>query len=343
MKVRKACLLAMAAAFGPLWGCGTNSGGGTQRPADVGTSGAATGASTSGAPSGAAEGSSNAGRTDDGDASPGASGGALATAVPDGSPADAGGGASADTSGAGGAGGDANGLGTLSDGADADPCAARAGLLFCDTFEAATGTQPSAPWSTSINGSGTVTVDGSTPAHSGTKSIHISDGDADYDTLLMLHDASLLPAPSGRFYVRTFIRLGAAMSAGHNSFILSDVFASQGQGNNVRLGEDDKMLMYTVMGDAHGALSNANYYSDGMMPGLAFTPLTWTCLEILIDSKKPEFDVWVGGAEVADLHHTDWALDDDDTLRFGFEKYAGPAMDVWFDDIAIGTQPIGCD
>jgi len=30
-------------------------------------------------------------------------------------------------------------------------------------------------------------------------------------------------------------------------------------------------------------------------------------------------------------------------LKFGFEKYAGPAVDVWYDDIAIGTQPIGCD
>ncbi len=223
-----------------------------------------------------------------------------------------------------------------------DPCAARAGLVFCDTFEAATAPL-SAPWSTSIIGGGTVTVDSTTPAHSGIKSIHVSDGDADYDTLLVLHSTSVLPAPAGRFYVRAFVRLGSAMSAGHNTLILADLFASQGQGNNLRLGEDYQMLMYTVMGDAHGALSNANYYNDGMLPGIQFTADTWTCLEVLLDSKKPEIDVWVGGMEIPDLHHTDFPLDDYDNLRFGFEKYAGPALDVWYDDIAVGTQPIGCD
>ena len=229
-----------------------------------------------------------------------------------------------------------------SDAADGDPCAARAGLLFCDSFESATAT-PAAPWSTSIIGSGTVRVDSTTPAHSGTKSIHVADGDGDYDTLLVLHDASVLPAPAGRFYVRAFIRLGAPMSAGHNTFILGDLFASPGQGNNLRLGEDYQMLMYTVMGDAHGALSNANYYNDGMLPGVQFSSQTWTCLEVLLDSKKPEIDVWVAGTEIPDLHHTDYPLDDYDDLKFGFEKYAGPALDVWYDDIAIGTQPIGCD
>jgi hypothetical protein len=233
-----------------------------------------------------------------------------------------------------------NGAGTEAGGAS--PCANQ-GLLFCDDFEAATTTTPPAPWSTSIIGNGTVTVDGVTPAHSGTKSIHVSDGDSDYDTLLVLHDASVLPAPAGRFYVRAFIRLGAAMSAGHNTFVLADRFVSQGQGNDLRLGEDDQMLMYTVMGDAHGALSNASYYDDGMMPGVQFPPATWTCLEVLLDSTKPEIDVWVDGKEVPDLHHTDFPLDDYDNVRFGFEKYAGPAMDVWYDDIAIGTGPIGCD
>jgi hypothetical protein len=249
----------------------------------------------------------------------------------------------------------ANDSGTQAEGASGateaaaapSPCAASSGLLFCDDFEGATTLAPPAPWSTSIIGSGTVTVDGTTPAHSGTKSIHVSDGDADYDTLLVLHDASVLPAPAARFYVRAYVRLGAAMSAGHNGFILADVFAlqgaSQGQSNDLRLGEDDQMLMYTVMGDAHGALSNANYYNDGMLPGVQFTPGAWTCLEVLLDSKAPEIDVWVGGAEVPDLHHKDFPLDNYDRLRFGFEKYAGPAMDVWFDDIAIGTQPIGCE
>jgi hypothetical protein len=216
-------------------------------------------------------------------------------------------------------------------------------MIFCDTFESGSvGAAPPSPWSTAST-AGEVTVDGTTPAHSGTKSVHIADTTNDYDTLLVLHSASVLPVAGGRFYVRTWMMLGGPMSAQHNSFILADLFAMQGQGNSLRVGEDIQMLMYTVMGDAHGALSNQNYYNDGK-PGVSFTPNTWTCLELLLGSGSPgEVDVWVNGVEVPDLHHTDWAVDNYDNVRFGFEKYAGPAVDIWYDDIAIGTQRIGCN
>jgi len=128
------------------------------------------------------------------------------------------------------------------------------------------------------------------------------------------------------------------MSGGHNSFITAD---APGGANNLRIGEMNAMLMYTIMGDAHGALSNQNYYNDGK-PGVAFAPSTWVCLEVLIDRARPEIDFWVDGVEVPDLHHTDWALDNYDSLHFGFEKYAGPGLDVWYDDIAIGTERVGC-
>jgi len=192
-----------------------------------------------------------------------------------------------------------------------------------------------------VIGSGALTID-ATIAHSGAKSLHVHGGDDDYDTLLAFHDGTVLPAPNGRFYVRAFVRLGRAMSAGHNSYIIADRFASPGSGNNLRLGEDYGMLMYTLMGDSHGSLSNANYYTDHN-PGVVFAPSTWVCLELLLDAGRPELDLWVDGAEVADLHHTDWALDSYDTLRFGFEKYAGPGIDIWYDDIAIGTARIGCN
>jgi hypothetical protein len=224
------------------------------------------------------------------------------------------------------------------------PCAARAGLIFCDDFEStAIGSTPSGAWSAAINGAGTVKVDDSVPAHSGARSLHIQSGDQDYDTLLALHDPTVLPAANGRFYVRAYMRLGGPMSAMHNSFILADMFAKPGQGNNVRVGEDAAMLMETVAGDAHGALSNSNYYNDGK-PGIVFAPDTWVCLELLLDAGPPsEIDVWVDGVEVPALHHTDWTLDRYDNVRFGFEKYAGPALELWYDDIAVGSQRIGCD
>jgi len=248
------------------------------------------------------------------------------------------------TGGSGGSGG-RGGAGSASGGTGgaANPCAARAGLRFCDDFESKTvGTPPSAaPWAVQLNGSGTVTIDGSTPAHSGSKSVRVHAADNDYQTLFTFRDAAVLPGPGGRFFMRAYMRLGRAMAGGHNTFIVTDLFATPGAGNNVRIGEMNAMLMYTIMGDAHGALSNQNYYNDGK-PGVVFAPSTWVCLEVLIDRARPEIDVWVDGTEVPDLHHTDWPLDNYDIIRFGFEKYAGPGLDLWYDDIAIGTERIGC-
>jgi hypothetical protein len=227
--------------------------------------------------------------------------------------------------------------------AGGDPCRARAGLLFCEDFESRpTGTVASAPpWAPQIIGKGTLTVDATT-AHRGGKSLHVHAGDDDYDTLLAFHDAAVLPAPSRRFYVRAYLRLGRAMAAGHNSYIVAESSAMSAGANNLRIGEDYAMLMYTIMGDAHGALSNANYYTDHKV-GAAFTPSTWVCVEVLLDPALPEIDFWLDGAELPDLHHKDWPLDSYDTLRFGFEKYAGPGIDLWYDDIAISTARIGCD
>jgi len=272
----------------------------------------------------------------------GGRGGGGGSAGSNGTAGSAGSGGRGGTSGNGGRGGGA-GTGSAGTGGSGSPCAARAGLRFCDDFEAkAAGTLASAaPWVVQLNGSGTIVIDGTTPAHSGGKSVHVHAGDNDYDTLFAFRDTAVLPAPNGRFFLRAYIRLGRAMAGGHNTFIVGDLSATPGNGNNLRIGEMNAMLMYTIMGDGHGALSNNNYYTDHL-PGVAFAPSTWVCLEVLIDRGRPEIDFWVDGVEVPDLHHTDWALDNYDTVRFGFEKYAGPGLDIWYDDIAIGTERIGC-
>ena len=221
------------------------------------------------------------------------------------------------------------------------PCRARPGLLACDDFEAArVGMVPSGPWTAVVNGDGSVAIDDAVPAHSGSKAVHVRG--AGYQTLLVYHDASRLPQASGRFYVRAFVRLAEPMTSGHNTFFLADTFAAPNAGNALRLGEQNGMLMMTVGGDAHGYLSNQNYYNDHL-PGVVFEAGKYECLELLLDSQQAEIQVWVGGVDVPDLHVVGLAHENYDALRFGFEKYAGPEADIWWDDIAIGTERIGCD
>lgn len=176
-------------------------------------------------------------------------------------------------------------------------------------------------------------------AHSGTHSLKVHG--SGFSTFLVLSGAPL-PAVGGRLYVRMFLRLPAAMTGGHNTFLVADTAAAPGAGNAFRLGEMNAMLMYTVSGDTHGALANQNFYTDNL-PGAALRAIEWGCVELVLDHQKPEIQVALDGEDVPDLHHTDWATDAYDTLRFGFEKYAGPESDVWYDDIALGTAPIGCN
>jgi hypothetical protein len=259
-----------------------------------------------------------------------------------------GGGVIADAGSTGGAPGDASGIG----GAVGNPCSTRAGLLFCDDFEAwPTGSAPGGTRWTTQAATGAITVDSSSataPAHSGSRSVHFVPTSSSFDTFLVFHDAATLPTPSGKFFLRFFIRLAAGMTGGHNTFVTADLFANAGQGNAVRVGEQNHMLMMTVAGDSHAYLSNQNFYNDGK-PGVVFPAGAWTCFEMSFDPTSTTLDVWVNGVEVPDLHPTDITLDTYDALRFGFEKYAGldadagaATLDLWYDDVAIGTQRIGC-
>lgn len=240
----------------------------------------------------------------------------------------------------GAAGNAAAGAGDTGGAASGDYCKARDGLTFCETFEAQPvgPAQAKPPWAPAVNGAGTVTIDDSV-AHAGGHSLKVHG--ADFSTFLVLSGAPL-PAAAGRLHVRMFVRLAEAMTGGHNTFLVADMAAAPGAGNAFRLGEMNAMLMYTVSGDTHGALANEKFYTDHL-PGAALTAASWGCVEVALDHAKPEVQVWLDGKDVPDLHHTDWAVDGYDTLRFGFEKYAGPVSDVWYDDIAIGTAPLGCD
>jgi hypothetical protein len=262
-----------------------------------------------------------------------------------------GGGASIDAGSAGGASADA---GSGAGGAVGNPCSTRPGLLFCDDFEAwPPGSPPAGTRWTTQAATGAVTVDSSSasaPAHSGSRSVHFVPTISSFQTFLVFHDPATLPVTGGKFFVRFFVRLASGMTGGHNTFMTADLFANAGQGNAVRVGEQQHMLMMTVAGDSHAYLSNQNFYNDGK-PGVVFPAGAWTCFEMSFDPASTTLDVWVNGTEVPDMHPTNIALDTYDALRFGLEKYAGldadagasATLDLWYDDVAIGTQRIGCE
>ncbi|RYZ09866.1 MAG: hypothetical protein EOO73_03010 [Myxococcales bacterium] len=214
-------------------------------------------------------------------------------------------------------------------------------MAFCEDFEshAPGAAEASGPWSLSTNGDGaTIEID-STTAHSGKSSLKVRAGG--FNAFYVLNVAAAAATVPTALHVRAYVRITEPMAGGHNTYIAADTLAMPGQGNAFKIGEMNAMLMYNVGGDAHAALANDDFYTD-QLPGAAFTSSEWGCLELALDHGKPEISVSLNGVVIPDMHHTDFPLDAYDALRFGFEKYAGPMRDIWYDDIAIGTAPIGC-
>lgn len=217
------------------------------------------------------------------------------------------------------------------------------GLLFCDDFERDTtvGMPPPSPrWSIARIGQGTVAVDGTTPAHSGARSVKVNSAGG-YQTFFALSGPPVFPA-SSPLYLRVYLRLGAPMTGGHNTYFKAGAAGATSSEHETRIGVMNEMLMINQPAGDRGFLSNQNFWNDHKL-GAVFAAKTWTCVEVFLDPPRSTIDVWVDGKEVPDLHRTDWKQDPIGVFQFGFEKYAGPDADIWYDDIAVGTKPIGCD
>lgn len=216
-------------------------------------------------------------------------------------------------------------------------------MLLCDDFEGASaGMPPGAPWILAVNGlDGTVLVDDTTPAHSGTRSVKVKSL-GNYQTFFAVRGAPVFPAPSPALYARVYLRLAAPMTEGHNTYFKAGAAEAISSEHETRVGVMVEMLMINQPAGDRGFLSNNDYWTD-QQPGVVFPEQTWVCVEAFFDPPNSSVDIWVNSEPVPDLHRTDWEQDPLGTFHFGFEKYAGPDAEIGYDDIVIGTERIGCD
>lgn len=246
----------------------------------------------------------------------------------------AGGTASSQTSSSGGdgAGGTSTATGVCS----------QSGVLLCDDFEGAVASEPPPlPWTLAMNGvSGTALVDATAPARSGTNSVRV-DSAGNYQTFFAIQGAPVFPAPESALYARAYLRLNEPMTEGHNTYFKAGAASAISSDDETRLGVMASMLMINQPDGDRGFLSNQNYWTDGL-PGVVIEAQTWTCVEGFFDPPNSTVRFWVDEVEVPDLNVTDWQQDALGSFHFGFEKYAGPDTTIWYDDIVISIEPIGC-
>ena len=305
-------------------------------PGEVTVSGGASGLGASGGGTGAYEGSGSVSGS-------GAESGSRAGGAPG---SDASDGGSGGVFGAGGTGLDATGGAPAAGGQNgaemgATVCA-QSGVLLCEDFESYPVDQPPAgPWTLAMVGTdGVARIDGQTQAQSGTNSLMISSL-GNYQTFAAITGTPVFPAPSPALYARVYIRLSEAMTGGHNTYFKAGAAGAASSENETRVGVMNEMLMINQPDGDRGFLSNQNFWTDHL-PGVVIEPNTWTCIEGYFDPPHSTVQFWVDETQISDLHVTDWKQDELGSFHFGFEAYAGPDTVVWYDDIVISTEPVGC-
>jgi hypothetical protein len=180
----------------------------------------------------------------------------------------------------------------------------------------------------------TAQLDG-TRAHRGQQSLHI-------------HDGLIETRPPGTaFYGRAYVWFAADPGTGHwMSWI--GVGPGGAQGTEVRYGGHYDILEANYFGNDDEVISDPKgYCAPTCTNGVAMPVGRWACVEFYFG--KDELRFWLDGNEVPTLHVTAWRNQAApwspayDRVRLGFHDFQGQAVDVWYDDVALDAQRIGCN
>jgi hypothetical protein len=225
-----------------------------------------------------------------------------------------------------------------------------AACVVCDDFErGVVGVPPGGAWTVSspnCSGTGSLAIDG-TVAHSGSKSVKVS-GAAGYCNHVFF--ATSITAARPVTWLRFYVRLDTALGDGHTTFL---AMRDAHDAKDLRMGGQNRVLMYNRESD-DATLPEMS--PAGAAKSIAPNAGAWTCVESAIDQGNKTIRTWVDGVAIegladdgvpttdvdaAWLRDTAWTPDLVD-VRFGWESYGSQAETLWFDDVAIGTERLGC-
>ncbi|MCA9562873.1 MAG: hypothetical protein KC561_05250 [Myxococcales bacterium] len=229
-----------------------------------------------------------------------------------------------------------------------------ADLPVCDSMEEQTaGSAPSGTWSIvapNCSGDGSVTVDGAV-AHSGSQSLRV-DGGSGYCNHVFAESSTALQDLAGDVvYVRFWVRFEEALGMEHVTFLTMPESTQQ---KDLRMGGQSEVFSWNRESD-DATLPSLSPTGIGL--STAPTPGEWTCMELMIDGSNGNLSASVGGTPVEGLISDGTPTADVDqawlsqtvdwvptvtALRIGWESYGSGSNTVWFDDLAISSQPIGC-
>ena len=246
--------------------------------------------------------------------------------------------------------GSAGAAGSVAVGGAGGAAAGCAGALFCDDFEAYTGT-PGVPWTVTKNAQGGVTIDGAQHV-SGTKAVKFTTTGTMAYQQAYISIGKIFPVAQNAFYGRMMIYTTQAPNDGvHWTMIQGEGPATGGITRaDVRYGgQHQQSLMANY--DSGGKASDCWQHSKTKMP-----EGKWACMEWYFEGATNTQKFWLDGQAIDDLtvvgqgqgcvaHETGdkWIFPNFEHLYLGWESYqTDPAREVWIDDVALGTTQMGC-
>lgn len=212
--------------------------------------------------------------------------------------------------------------------------------LFFDDFE---GHAPGdvmtggSTWTTTLpteyDGGGIVSIV-SEGAYSGSQAVYVKKGN-DGQGFLQLADSSVFPFTAAQIYVRTYIKV-PEWPENHASWV--EVGSATNEQSEIRVG-------------AHQGVLQVNHWpgdQDQIAEGFSMTANSWHCLEFSYEPGQKAVHVWLDDAPVEALtvmgsFERGGEFDPAppiEAVRFGAEINT---TEVYFDDVAVSTEPIGCD
>ena len=226
-------------------------------------------------------------------------------------------------------------------------------LLVCDDFEADT---PGAPpsdtrWEVvmpNCSGTGTVSVDAEVSS-SGSQSVRV-DGRGGYCNHVFLSPTQSIESISDDLWVRFRVRFGSELAWDHVTFVAMRDATDE---RDVRMGGQSQILMWNKeLDDA----TLPELSPTGIAASLVPTPGAWHCIEFHVVGAAGTLDTYVDSERIEGLSADGAptrALDEQwyrrpwspslVEARFGWESYGGAEMTLWFDDVAIDRNRVGCE
>ncbi len=170
-----------------------------------------------------------------------------------------------------------------------------------------------------------------------------------------------VPVPAQSFFFRAYMNFEQSTEQmnGHGWFVVGADNVTQGDEQQMRFGSSGnhghKEIDFNVYGNScsgektqfsDGASDGAAGWNNTQYPSYKFNAGTWYCVEGHFNGPANEFQLWIDDTEVPGLHVTAASMCANWSPTYTHVKFgAGANSDIgaiWYDDIAVSTERIGC-